>query len=979
MRKHFRTCIALISTFFLLVASLHSQFKSLEAEDLRLVYFDEDSYVIPHLARCFENSLRFHRKLFDYRPSEEVLLLLHDFDDYGSGGTSTIPWNYVTLCIEPFDYVYETRPANERMNWLMNHEMVHVVATDKASGTDNFFRSLFLGKVSPRAENPISMFYSYLTSPRWYSPRWYHEGIAVFLETWMSGGHGRALSGYDEMVFRTLVRDKSYIYDVVGLESEGTTIDFQVGANSYLYGTRFVSYLALHHDPEKLLEWFSRTNDSKRYFASQFRNVYGVSLDDEWSRWKKWEHQWQQANLDSIRLYPTTPYRPIIKRALGSASRAYYDSAHRKLYTAINYPGQLAHIAAIDIDDGTMEKICDVPTPALYYVSSLAYDPSTRRLFYTTDNSRRWRDLNVVDLKTGKSRLLLKDNRTGDLVLNLADKSIWGVQHHNGKSILVRIPPPYEQWNEVLLLDYGKDILDIDISPDGKFLTASLIEITGRQRLIKMDVEKLLYGEGSFEVLYEFEDNSPQNFVFSPDGKYLFGTSYYTGVSNVWRYDLEKKKMDIMTNCETGFFRPVPVSNDSLIVFRYAGKGLVPVMIPIEPLEDVSAIKYLGQRVVENYPVVESWNVGSPALINIDSLTTYSGEYRALPSLKLASAYPIVEGFKDFAALGMHLNLSDPLGLHRFDLTASYSPHSSLSNDEKVHLAFHYRYWPWKISAAYNQGDFYDLFGPTKTSRKGYSLGVQFKGYLINESPRTMDYTLSTVGYGGLERLPDFQNVEVSFDKFMVFGGELNYEYFRRSLGAVDYEKGYRWQLISNNNYVKAKNFPRIFTHFDYGFPLPIDHSSIWVRSSLGYSFGDRDEPFANFYFGGFGNNWVDYQEEDRYREYYSFPGIELNAIGGTNYGKMLVEWTLPPIRFRRLGFPSLYLRWARISLFSSGIVTNIDSGKHGRTLQNLGGQIDFRLVMLSLLRSTFSVGFAVAVEKNQSLSTEFMFSLKIL
>ena len=101
----------------------------------------------------------------------------------------------------------------------------------------------------------------------------------------MAGGLGRALGAFDEMVFRSMVRDESYIYDVVGLESEGTTVDFQVGANSYLYGTRFISYLAYQHSPEKVLEWASRTKDSKSFFASQFKKVYGVSLDDEWSRW----------------------------------------------------------------------------------------------------------------------------------------------------------------------------------------------------------------------------------------------------------------------------------------------------------------------------------------------------------------------------------------------------------------------------------------------------------------------------------------------------------------------------------------------------------------------------------------------------------------------------------------------------------------------------------------------------------------------
>ena len=962
-------------------SDLSAQFYTVRTKYLRLIYYDkEHSYVIPHLTRSFENSFRFHRNLFDYTPSEEVVVLLEDFDDYGYAGATGVPYNFMRLGIEPYKYVYETSPTNERFNWVTSHELAHIVAFDKASKSDRFFRSLFFGKVEAIAEHPISMFYSYLAIPRRYSPRWYHEGIAVFMETWMSGGIGRVLGGYDEMVFRSMVRDNSYIYDVVGLESEGTTIDFQVGANSYLYGTRFVTYLANQYGPESLVEWFSRSDDSKRYFAAQFENVYGVSLDDEWSRWIEWEHRWQHANLDSIRKYPTTRYRPISDRALGSVSKAFYDPSRRKVYAAIRYTGQLARIASIAIDNGGIDKICDVLTPALYYVASLAYDQSTGTIFYTTNNARDWRHLQSVDIQTGKTGRLQKNARTGDLAFNPADTSLWGVQHHNGISTLVRIPPPYKERYEILALDYGKDIFDIDISPDGIHLIASLIEITGRQTLIMMEIEKLLEGESSFETLIEFENNtSPENFVFSSDGKYLFGTSYYTGVSNVFRYDFENKQREAITNCETGYFRPVPVSNDSLIVFEYTGKGFVPVMIANEPIEDINAIKYLGQEIVDKYPVVESWNIGSPMKINVDSVIISSGEYHGMRNMQLESAYPVVQGYKDFAAFGMRLNFSDPLQLHRLDLSASYSPNTRLKDDERIHASFQYHYSRWKLGATYNGADFYDLFGPTKTSRKGYSLALQYSDYLLYDRPKTLDYTIRVAGYGGLERLPDFQNIEPSFDNFLTARAKLSYENLHRSLGAVEKEQGVTWELQSYNNYVRSELHPRFYTNLDYGFLLPIDHSSLWFRSSLGYSFGDRDESFANFFFGGFGNNWIDHQEENRYREYYSFPGVELNAIGGTNYGKMLVEWTLPPIRFRRFGFPSLYFRWARIALFSSGIVTNFDSDAFRRTAVNFGGQVNVRIVLFSMLNSTFSLGYAAALEKSQRLSREFMISLKIL
>jgi hypothetical protein len=165
----------------------------------------------------------------------------------------------------------------------------------------------------------------------------------------------------------------------------------------------------------------------------------------------------------------------------------------------------------------------------------------------------------------------------------------------------------------------------------------------------------------------------------------------------------------------------------------------------------------------------------------------------------------------------------------------------------------------------------------------------------------------------------------------------------------------------------------------DYGFLLPINHTSIWLRSAAGHAFGDRDDPFSNFYFGGFGNNWIDHLEIKRFREYYSLPGAEINTVGGRNFAKLTAELMLPPLRFRRLGVTSAYLRWARVSLFSAGLATNLDSAEHRRDVMSLGGQLDLRLVTFSHLRSTLSVGYAIAVEEGRPMAEELMVSLKIL
>src|SRR5882672_3918430 len=279
-----------------------AQLRAIETADVRLIYFDPtESFLVPHAARTFLNSLEFQKRLFDFHPAGPITLFLADFSDSGNAGATVVPYNSVITQIAPFSFAFETIAGNDRMNIIMNHELVHVATMDQAARTDRAFRRLFGGKVQPVAAQPESILYFFLTAPRVAAPRWYHEGIAVFVDTWMSGGLGRAQSGYDEMVFRSMVKDGTPFYDPLGLVSEGTKIDFQVEVNSYLYGTRFMTWLARRYSPEQLVQWVSRHEGSDAYYSSQFSRVFGTSLNSAWSAWVAAEQQFQRANLDAIR------------------------------------------------------------------------------------------------------------------------------------------------------------------------------------------------------------------------------------------------------------------------------------------------------------------------------------------------------------------------------------------------------------------------------------------------------------------------------------------------------------------------------------------------------------------------------------------------------------------------------------------------------------------------------------------------------
>ena len=48
----------------------------------------------------------------------------------------------------------------------------------------------------------------------------------------------------------------------------------------------------------------------------------------------------------------------------------------------------------------------------------------------------------------------------------------------------------------------------------------------------------------------------------------------------------------------------------------------------------------------------------------------------------------------------------------------------------------------WSARFRLNPTDFYDLFGPTKTSRKGHSLGLGYHKTLVYDRPRQVEEVL---------------------------------------------------------------------------------------------------------------------------------------------------------------------------------------------------------------------------------------------
>jgi hypothetical protein len=953
-------------------------------KDAEVIYFDSLGYLVPRAVRTLTNSLEFERGTFGWVPSDPITVLLKDGADYGNAATLPAPNNRVIFDVAPESHAFETNSGAERLYSTMNHELVHLVQGDMASDADLFWRKVFFGKVAAQGEYPETLLYNYLTVPRFVAPRWYLEGGAVFMETWMGGGLGRAQGGYDEMVFRAMVRDHAKFYDPLGLVSKGVRVDFQVGANAYLYGTRFMTWLAYHYSPQRVVAWMKRDEGSKRNYHGQFEHVFGIPLEDAWRNWIAFEHEFQERNLTLVREHPTTPYKQLTAHAVGSISRVFYDERTATLYGGFRYPGVIEHIGAINTSNGSVRRLADIKRGMLYRVTSLAFDPASGTLFYTNNNLTH-RDLMSVDVKSGKKRLLLEGARIGEVVFNPADRSLMGVRHANGIATLVRVPYPYTNWYNVHEFPYESVPYDLDISSDGQLLSASVGELNGDQFVRVWQLGKVLEGDMKPLSEFKFGQSVPESFVFSKDGRYLYGSSYFTGVSNIFRYEVATGAVVAVSNAEVGFFRPLPLSDGRMLVLTYTGEGFVPATIDPRPIEDVSAIKFLGAELARTQPIVTTWQVPAPNTVDYDKRIIGRGTFIPWHSLGLENAYPVLQGYKNSAGLGYHVNIADPLGFARIGITGAYTPIGSLPESQRYHFDVTGDYLGWHGELAHNLSDFYDLFGPTKISRKGDEAKFGYEQLLIYDDPRRLTVKYEVAHFENIDTLPQAQNVPSTFTRLTREQVALAYTDVRRSIGAVDDEKGISWGAVATEYQADGGSVSQLRGNIDLGVDLPLAHTSLWLRTAAGISNGASRDPLSSFYFGGFGNNYVDKGTIKRFENYDSLPGFAIDAIGGQRFERVMLEANLPPIVFESEGVPGFYANWLRTSIFGAALSTSnsepdlITSLPAARTHVSLGAQSDLHFSVLYWNELTLSLGYAAGFENSRRVDNELMISLKIM
>lgn len=977
MRKLFLFCsVPLLCLVVFAETPIHIKWYETESKNFRIVYREGHAHLVHHILRSAENALARLSELFAYTPQDKIVINTYDVNDYGAGSATTVPRNYIWLDLAPMEPGYENIPYNERIQWLLNHELVHIVVNDLATNVEAFNRSIF-AKVAPEQVQPLSILYSVLTNYSRYTPRWHQEGIAVFLETWLSGGFGRTLGNFDEMYFRSLVREgKAFPSDIL-LETKVAHHSFLVETVYYLFGERFVAHLALRFGPEKVLQWYTASaNDVYKSFKQKFEDIFGEEFETAWKRFAAEEASFQQSNLSRLGAEPVTPVVRLADRPIGAVTQPHATLSGDTLYWGEHRAHHLADICRFVRTTRIAEELSTLPTPSMYQVASTAFDPLSGKLFYTTKNNQLYRDLWMLDVHTNERRLLFENARIGHLTVASLTHELWGVRHAGGASWLVYSAFPYDSVSHLLYFNVGEEVQGLAVNENGTFLAVVLHKPSGDRSILVVPTEPIKNRtRAAFTTITD--KGSPENPSWGRDGRTLYWNAFTNGVSNIYKTLLDSLRIVPVSHTLVGLFKPIELTTDTLFAFEFSTDGFFPVLVPNEEAQRLPAIQYLGQRIYETYTQLGNWMVNrTPA--DLDSVPpVMQTEYSGLNHLKVVSFIPIITGFQSKKVLGLFAHVSDPILNHDLIVETGLSPFHEMRQPLQFHLKIKYDYrkefeFGWEL----NGPDFYDLFNKRKRGMLGSKIRLANIHYWIYDNPQKMKQQSELALYTGVKYISD-NLVRVSTPDFFVAQTALNSQSLRRTIGSSDFESGNEYSITTmffGSDPRAPKTGFQLYAEWDHFTPHIVPHNVFHFKIAAGYHNANSRLSQSRFFFGGFGNRTLENVDAKQFRKVFRFPGIPIYSFGVDQFAKLMMENNFPPLRFSELSFGQHFVNHLDASVFTNILVTNT----HRWFSIDVGAQANIVFKHWSNLESTLSAGAARAWLMGNP-SDEWFVSLKLL
>jgi len=488
-------------------------------------------------------------------PRGKVDLVVADNYDISNGSATAFPTNRIVIYANPPIASSALRFTDDHIETVVTHELLHVFQLDRASGIWGLAQKVF-------GRSPYLF-------PNAYQPSWALEGLAVRLESQLTGS-GRLHGSEHHMIARTAAMSRAVPrLDQLSLAAPR----FPFGYGTYAFGSLFMDWLGETRGDSALRRYVeaSSRNLLPLLIDIPARRAFGRSLTSLYA-------EWTRSLLDSAPpgWPPVEGWRDLtVDGAHASFPRWTDDST--LLY--VGTPGRQSYgLYRLELRGGSVQRIrvarrhtrspqSLLPDGSLVY-SQLEYrDPYTLRSDLYLDGPR-----GGTTRLTRNARLSMPDAR--------ADGLIVAVQTVPGGTRLALVTRDGRRITPITAGGLDEHWAEPRWSPQGTTIAAVRWTRGGISSVVVLDSagQQLATVHGARAVVA-----TP---AWSRDGRAVYFSSDETGVSNLYRVTLPEGNgaatVERISDANTGLFEPEPSPSDRVlaaVVFRADGYhvGVAPI------------------------------------------------------------------------------------------------------------------------------------------------------------------------------------------------------------------------------------------------------------------------------------------------------------------------------------------------------------------------------------------------------------------
>lgn len=524
-------------------------------------------------------------ELYRHTPGRKVSIVLRDREDYSNGAAYFFD-DKIEIWLPALD-----TPLRGTHSWLENvitHEFTHIVQMGASMKRSQKIPAIYLQWLSYEDVRRPDVLYGFpngiVTHPfaTVAIPAWFAEGTAQYQRSDLSFDFWDT---HRDMVLRTRILNNSYLDFVdMGMFSSKTSLERET---IYNQGFGFTIYLISRFGEDVIADIsHAAANSRTSNFDRIIENATGYRGTSLFQEWIDERHLFYDDVQSSV--YP--------KESTLVESEGFFNfypqfTSNGNWFGYLTNKGRDAGRTALVIRDGTREiKIDDLGSPKLLddsqsytinhgFSSNLSLDFISNRFSFSPDGNEiaysrarknrfgeTYQDIYIHDINTVSSKKITENERVQDPAWHPSSRLLAAVKQFKGRQNLILIDPDSSEINQITDFRNNETLFTPVWHPNGEeifFTKAS----AGNRNLHSYSTST---GE-VYPVLINHRIDYRDPWI-DPSGQYLYYSSDETGIFNIYRFNLNNRQVEKLTDVIGGAFMPF-VKDDELYYSEYKHDG----------------------------------------------------------------------------------------------------------------------------------------------------------------------------------------------------------------------------------------------------------------------------------------------------------------------------------------------------------------------------------------------------------------------